>query len=175
MPVSAPRVVRKERLFDIAGGRKKGGGRKTFVKPKSAGVSFSCLNSPPMRFLLAALLLPAIAAAQAKPDTSKVDVTGKWAFSVQSDVGNGTPTVTFTQKGDSISGRYSSQALGERDFVGTVKDRKIAFGFTAEVGGQSFSMAFSGTIDGPDTMSGSIDFAGMATGTFGGKRLKDKQ
>src|SRR3954466_15736656 len=124
-----------------------------------------------MRFLLLALLLPVVAQAQA-PDTSRVDVTGKWAFSVQSDVGNGTPTVTFTQKGDSISGRYSSQSLGERDFVGTVKNRKIAFGFTAEAGGQSFSMSFAGTIDGPDAMSGSVDFAGMATGTFAGKRQK---
>jgi hypothetical protein len=128
-----------------------------------------------MRLLALLFLLPLAAQAQTPTDTSKVDVTGKWAFTVQSDVGNGTPTVTFKQKGDSITGRYSSQALGERDFVGTVKNKKINFGFTADVGGQSFSMAFSGTIDGPDAMSGSIDFAGMATGVFGGKRLKDKE
>jgi len=128
-----------------------------------------------MRLLsLALLAFPVFAGAQA-PDTSKVDVTGKWAFTVQSDVGNGTPTVTFKQKGDSITGRYSSMALGERDFVGTVKNKKITFGFTAEAGGQSFSMSFAGTIDGPDAMSGSIDFAGMATGAFAGKRVKDKE
>jgi hypothetical protein len=124
--------------------------------------------------LLLALALPIIAGAQttAKPDTTKIDITGKWAFSVQSDVGTGTPTVTFVQKGDSISGRYSSQALGEHDFVGTYKAGKIAFSFTAEAGGQAFSMSFAGAVDDKDSMSGSIDFAGMATGTFSGKRVK---
>jgi hypothetical protein len=124
--------------------------------------------------LLLALALPIAASAQAtpKPDTVKVDVTGKWAFSVQSDVGSGTPTVTFVQKGDSVSGRYSSQALGERDFVGTYKAGKISFSFTAEAGGQSFTMSFAGAIDDRDSMSGAIDFAGMATGTFSGKRVK---
>src|SRR5207244_3597560 len=108
-----------------------------------------------------------------KPASAKkADITGKWTFSVQSDVGTGTPTVTFAQKGDTISGRYSSQALGERDFTGTFKDGKINFGFNAEAGGQSFSMAFAGTVADNDNMSGSIDFAGMATGTFSGKRQK---
>lgn len=89
---------------------------------------------------------------------------------MQSDVGTGTPTVTFTQKGDSLTGRYSSQSLGERDFTGTLKEGKIEFGFSAEVQGQAFSMSFSGTLDGSDAMKGSIDFGGMATGTFTGKR-----
>jgi hypothetical protein len=125
--------------------------------------------------LLLCLAFPVVAIAQAAPrsDTTRVDIVGKWAFSVQSDVGSGTPTVTFaTQKGDSITGRYSSQALGEHDFVGTYKGGKIAFGFTAEAGGQSFSMAFAGAVDDKDSMSGAIDFAGMATGTFSGKRIK---
>jgi hypothetical protein len=118
----------------------------------------------------ALLLVPAFAHAQAD---KKIDIVGKWSFNVQSDVGSGTPTVTFNaQKGDSISGRYSSQTLGERDFVGTYKDGKIAFGFTAEAGGQTFSMSFAGKVDNADEMSGSIDFAGMATGTFYGKRVK---
>jgi hypothetical protein len=117
------------------------------------------------------LIVPALAAAQA--DAKKIDLVGKWSFNVQSDVGSGTPTVTFSsQKGDSISGRYSSQGLGEHDFVGTYKDGKIAFGFTAEAGGQAFSMSFAGTVDNVDEMKGSIDFAGMATGTFYGKRVK---
>ena len=124
--------------------------------------------------LLLAFALPMVATAQAAPkaDTVKVDITGKWAFSVQSDVGTGTPTVTFAQKGDSISGHYSSQALGERDFVGTYKAGKLAFSFTAEAGGQAFTMSFAGAVDDKDSMSGSIDFAGMATGTFSGKRVK---
>ena len=116
-------------------------------------------------------------AVQAAPAQEKkiLEVTGKWQMDVQSEVGNGTPTVTFQQKGDSISGRYSSQALGERDFVGTVKDGKIEFGFTAEVGGQQFSMYFSGTVESYDAMKGTIDFGGMGSGTFSAKRIKPKE
>jgi hypothetical protein len=125
---------------------------------------------PMMIALLFAAVLPANSSAQG--DKKPVDLTGRWSFSVQSDVGTGTPGVTFAQKGDSISGRYSSQSLGERDFTGTFKDGKVEFGFSAEVQGQQFSMWFSGTMDGADAMKGSIDFGGMATGTFSGKRQK---
>lgn len=112
---------------------------------------------------------PSMVSAQ---DTKPVDVTGKWTMNVMSDAGSGTPTVTFKQTGDSLSGHYSSQNLGEREFVGTIKAGKIEFGFQAESGGQQFSMYFSGTVEGPDAMNGAIDFAGMATGTFTAKRQK---
>lgn len=118
---------------------------------------------------LATFVSTASAQADKKP---AADITGKWAFTVTSDVGTGTPTLTFKQKGDSISGHYSSQALGEIDFVGTYKAGKIAFGFNAEAGGQAFTMSFAGTVDGEDDMTGAIDFAGMATGSFAGKRQK---
>lgn len=132
-----------------------------------------------MRFLrtaiaatLAAVVLAGLPARTNAQEPKKADITGRWSFSVQSEAGTGTPTVTFKQAGDSISGRYSSQALGERDFAGTLKDGKIEFGFSAEVQGQQFSMSFSGTYDGADSMTGSIDFGGMATGTFSAKRIK---
>lgn len=128
----------------------------------------------PMRPLLAAVLLTTLASTAAAQTDKKpaADITGKWAFSVTSDVGTGTPSLTFKQKGDSISGHYSSQALGEIDFVGTYKDGKINFGFNAEAGGQTFAMSFAGAVEGEDDMRGSIDFAGMATGSFTGKRQK---
>jgi len=118
--------------------------------------------------ILAAALIVAPAAALAQ--SAAGDISGKWSFSVQSEAGTGTPTVTFVQKGDSISGRYSSQALGERDFTGTVKDGKLTFAFTAELQGQQFTMTFSGTVESKDAMKGTIDFSGMATGTFTAKR-----
>ena len=124
--------------------------------------------------LLVALLVAGVVQADTAvaQGTKPVDVTGKWTVNVVSDAGSGTPTVTFNQTGDSLSGHYSSQNLGERDFVGTIKDGKIEFGFSAESGGQAFSMWFSGTVEGPDDMKGAIDFAGMATGTFTAKRQK---
>ena len=123
-----------------------------------------------LRYLntIVALTVPVVAGAQ---DDEKVDVTGRWAFSVTSDVGSGSPSVTFKQSGDSISGRYSSQSLGERDFTGTIKDGKIAFSFVAEAGGQAFTMSFEGTLDGKDAMKGAIDFGGFGAGVFTARRV----
>lgn len=130
-----------------------------------------------LRFLLAAALVaaaPSVARSQAtpaKPDTAKIDVTGKWQFNIETPF-PGTPTVTFVQKGDSVSGQYISSALGTKDFVGVVKARVVTFSFAAESGGQNFVMAFSGKLEDADTMRGDIDFSGMAQGTFSAKRIK---
>ena len=114
--------------------------------------------------LTAVLFAPRSLAAQ------KVDVTGKWLFSVTSGAGTGTPTVTLKQQGDSLTGHYSSQALGEADFKGTVKDGKINFSFTAEVQGTSLLVAYSGTVEGSDALKGAVDIGGQVTGTFTAKR-----
>jgi len=99
-----------------------------------------------------------------------VDVTGKWLFNVTTGAGTGTPTVTLKQRGDSLSGHYSSQALGEADLKGTVKNRKITFSFTTEVQGTSLVVTYSGTVEGSDALKGTVDIGGQATGTFTAKR-----
>lgn len=132
-----------------------------------------------LRILVAAAVLaaiPAVSPAQstpAKADTAKaVDVTGKWAFTLEGPF-TGSPTIVFTsQKGDSVSGQYISQAIGTHNFTGTLKAGKIAFSFSAESGGQSFVMAFTGKVEDADTMKGDIDLSGMAQMTFTGKRIK---
>jgi hypothetical protein len=94
----------------------------------------------PPRTLLLALR---VAAAGACPDSvqaqgdAKPDFNGKWAFTVQGDLGSGTPTATFKQQDDPISGRYSSQVLGQRDFTGTFKAGKISFAFSGTFRGSS--------------------------------------
>jgi hypothetical protein len=101
---------------------------------------------------------------------TKVDVSGKWLFTVQTDNGTGTPTVTFKQHGDSLSGHYSSQLLGERELTGTVKDNRITFKFATEVQGTALTVTYSGTIDTKDSMKGSVDLGGFASGSFTAKR-----
>ena len=114
-------------------------------------------------------LLPVTAAAQVAK-TDKVDVSGQWLFNVTTDAGTGTPTVTLKQTGDSLSGHYSSQTLGEADLKGTVKDQKIAFRFVVEVQGTTITVTYSGTMETSDSMKGTVDLGGMASGTFTGKR-----
>src|SRR3954471_23103243 len=92
-------------------------------------------------------LAPCAATAQAG---AKIDVTGKWLFSVTTDAGTGTPTVTLKQQGDSLSGHYSSQALGEADLKGTVKDKKITFTFRVELQGTPLTVNYAGTVESND-------------------------
>ena len=117
--------------------------------------------------ILALALVAAPASAQAE---KKTDLNGKWLFTVNTDAGTGTPTVTFKQQGDSLTGHYSSQTFGEVDFKGTFKEQKLVFRFTTDVGGTSLTVTYSGAFDGADALKGTVDLGGMGTGTFTAKR-----
>ena len=98
-------------------------------------------------------------------------MSGKWLFSVTTDAGTGTPTVTLKQSGDTLSGHYSSQAFGEVDFKdGSVKGKAITFKFNADAGGTALVVTYSGTIEADGSLKGTVDLGGYGTGTFTGKR-----
>ena len=113
---------------------------------------------------LALLVVSSVAAQQ------KLNITGKWVFEVQTDAGTGTPTVTFKQEGEKVSGHYSSQTLGEADFTGTLKGQALTFNFNADLQGQAVPVTYTATVDSASTMKGTIDIGGAATGTFTGKK-----
>ena len=123
-------------------------------------------------FAAAVAFVPASGAAQSGAAPAKIDLTGKWTFTVTTDLGTGTPTVTIKQQGDSISGHYSSQTLGEVDFTGTAKDQKFSFSFKTDVQGTALNVTYAGTIDSADAVKGTVTFAGMGGGSFTGKRQK---
>jgi hypothetical protein len=106
----------------------------------------------------------------AAQDKARIDVTGKWTFQVTTSAGAGTPTVTFKQSGETLTGHYSSTNLGEADLTGTVKGRDIAFKFVGTVQGTSVDVSYTGTIESNDVMKGTLDIAGLAQGTFTGSR-----
>ena len=112
-----------------------------------------------------ALLVVSAAAAQ-----QKLNITGKWVFEVQTDAGTGTPTVTFKQDGEKVSGHYSSMTLGEADFTGTLKGQALTFNFQADLQGQAVPVTYVATVDSASTMKGTIDIGGAASGTFTGKK-----
>ncbi len=123
--------------------------------------------------LVAAALLfatPALARAQGDKPAAKTDLTGKWQFTVNTDNGTGTPTVTLKQSGDSLTGHYSSQVLGEADLKGTVKDGKIDFTFRAEVQGTALIVTYTGTVVSNDSLKGSLSLGELGNGTFTAKR-----
>jgi hypothetical protein len=101
---------------------------------------------------------------------AKTDVSGKWAFNVQTDAGSGTPTVTLKQDGEKLTGHYSSATLGEADLTGTVKGDEVKFSFNADAGGTALVVTYTGKIEGKDSMKGTVDLGGMAQGTFSAKK-----
>lgn len=92
------------------------------------------------------------------------NVTGEWAFDVTTDQGSGTPTITFKQDGEKLTGRYEGQ-LGNADLSGTVKGTAITFTFTVDIQGQQAPVTYKGIVE-KNTMKGSLDIGGMVNGTF---------
>lgn len=95
-----------------------------------------------------------------------VDVTGTWMFDVETAQGGGTPTVTLEQDGETLTGHYSSDNLGEADLTGSVEGSQVTFSFDVDVQGTALTVTYTGTVEGPDAMSGTVDLGGMADGTF---------
>ncbi|MBS1789062.1 MAG: hypothetical protein JST85_15145 [Acidobacteria bacterium] len=106
-------------------------------------------------------------AAVASSASSSVNVAGAWDVEVQTDQGAGTPSFTFKQDGEKLTGNYKG-LLGESTLTGTVKGDKIEFSF--KVSGQvEGTCTYTGTTDGK-TMKGKVSLAGIGEGTFTGKK-----
>ena len=101
---------------------------------------------------------------------NKVDVTGAWIFDVTTDAGPGTPTVTFKQDGEKLTGHYSSAALGEADLTGSVKGQAITFSFVANVQGNALDVTYTGTVESKDALKGTLTITALGNGTFTAKR-----
>ncbi len=113
--------------------------------------------SRPLRLITLLLFLAGIVLA--------ADVTGKWNFQVNLDVASGSPTFTFKQDGEKLTGTYSGQ-LGSAKVSGAVKGDSIEFSFEAEFSGEKVKAHYTGKIESPAKMSGSVDYAGLAKGTW---------
>jgi|SRR5207249_12312124 hypothetical protein len=120
------------------------------------------------RFISLTVIVVSLTAA-AVAQTAKVDVSGVWIFSVESAAGSSSPTVTFKQEGEKITGHYSSQLVGDAPLVGTVKDQTIDFTITGEIQGTPLVLKYTGTIENKDSMKGKLSTE-FGDGTFTAKR-----
>lgn len=98
-----------------------------------------------------------------------VDVSGKWALSVETARSAGRPSLELEQDGETLSGTYSSRVFGERKVTGTIRGNAITFSFTTSVRGNSVVFTFSGTAD-ASTMKGKVTVGDMGEGTFTGQK-----
>ncbi len=95
------------------------------------------------------------------------DLTGTWDGAVETSAGSGNPTFTLKQEGEKLTGTYKGQ-LGDYPLTGTVKGEAIEFSFkvTGQVEGTAI---YKGTVSN-GAMKGTVDLAGVATGTFTAKK-----
>lgn len=99
---------------------------------------------------------------------ARTDVSGAWTFQVEFSGGSGTPTMTFKQDGEKLTGQYSGQ-LGEAPLTGTIKGNAIEFAIDVNVQGTAAHIVYTGTVD-KDSMKGTVKLADFGEGTFTAKR-----
>lgn len=98
------------------------------------------------------------------------DVAGTWNLSVDVQGGVTSPTVTLEQDGETLTGSYSSDTLGEADVSGTVTGSDVMFSLDAEVQGVPLTVIYTLTLNEDGTLTGSIDIGGQASGSVTGTR-----
>jgi hypothetical protein len=119
--------------------------------------------------LVSVCLLAFTVVAVPSPQGDKVDVSGTWLLQVETAAGPGSPTFTFKQEGDSLSGDYRG-AFGEAPVTGRVKGREVEFWIKVEVQGSELTVTYTGTAQGEE-MKGTVlarsaeqEFTGTWTG-----------
>jgi len=112
---------------------------------------------------------PAKPPATSAPANNSSDISGEWAFQVETAAGSGSPTFTFKQDGEKLSGQYKG-AFGEAPLTGSFKDGKIAFTIKVDAQGQQLTINYTGTLEKDGTMKGTVDLGDVGSGTWTGKR-----
>ena len=116
----------------------------------------------------AILLVTAFATVQLARAADVADISGTWIMTVTTSMGSGSPTFTFIQKGEHLTGTYKGQ-LGEQPVTGTIKGNDVSFEFQGDAQGQSFTVTYTGKIA-AGTMSGQVTLGQFGQGTFTGRK-----
>lgn len=109
------------------------------------------------------------AASGAQSNAGGANISGAWTFTVETQAGSGSPMFTFKQEGENLTGTYKGQ-FGEAPLTGTVKGADVKFTIKINAQGQDLTVAYTGKIDGKDSMKGTASFGEMGEGTWTAKR-----
>ncbi len=100
---------------------------------------------------------------------SAANINGYWNFSVESELGSGTPSFTFKQSGETLTGTYKG-ALGEAPIAGTVKGNDVRFSFKVNLQDEEITVVYTGKVEGKDNMKGKVTFGQHGEGTWTAKK-----
>ena len=106
--------------------------------------------------------------ASAAAQTGALDISGAWQFEVSSPAGTGTPTITFNQSGEKLTGQYVGQ-LGEAPIQGTLKGSELTFSLDVSFQDTKFHIVYTGTAT-KDALKGTASFGDLGEGTFTARR-----
>lgn len=94
-----------------------------------------------------------------------INVSGTWMMDVQTDAGTGSPSFVLKQEAEKITGTYTGQ-LGDSQVTGSLKGNVIHLEFSI----QGNLITYDGTVTSSTEMSGKVNLAEMASGTFTAKK-----
>ena len=117
-----------------------------------------------------AALLSFCLATAGMPYTEPAKVAGKWSGALQLESIQSSPTLTFVQDGEKLTGTYQGY-YGASPIEGAVKEKEINFTVTYNIEGSKIQAVFTGTVDG-DSMGGRVEFEGAGSGSWSAKRAK---
>jgi hypothetical protein len=105
-----------------------------------------------------------------KPPMTAPNLTGHWACHVETDNGSGDPSFSFIHAGQNLLGTYKG-LFGEAVVFGSVeKSNHVSFKFTASREGQEIPVVYSGQIESPARMKGTVQLGELGHGTWTGSR-----
>ena len=111
---------------------------------------------------------PAPAAGTTTAAAGALDVSGAWVLQIETPAGSATPTVTFKQSGEALTGTYAGQ-FGEAPITGTLKGDQLTFSLDLTVQDMKLHIVYSGTVT-SDSIKGTASLGDMGEAPFTGKR-----
>ena len=109
------------------------------------------------------------ATAPANATGDKTDISGVWSFQVETSQGTGSPTFTFKQEGEKLTGQYKG-AFGEAPLTGALKGGKVDFAIKVDAQGQQMTITYTGTVEKDGTMKGTAQLGDVGSATWTAKR-----
>ena len=121
--------------------------------------------------LAAAMMLVSHPAAAQSKATQAKSIAGTWNATVKLPNGGGNPTITFAVKGDSVSGSVKRASGESFPLKGTIKGKDLTYSYSIPGDSQEILVTVKAKVMG-DSLSGTMDFGGRATGELTAKRAK---
>lgn len=98
--------------------------------------------------------------------TAAPSVTGTWNVTIELPNMTANPTMVLKQDGEKVTGEYVSAQYGKFPMTGTVKGTDVVMSFQMNVEGTGLAVTYTGKIEKDGTITGSVNYGDMMSGTF---------